>query len=179
MQEFGLDHGFTQLLIDHKGIDPDDAFSTVAYEKGFHMVYFLDRLVGRQNFDKFIPYYFKKWSKKSLDSYEFKATFLEFFSTAEYADLKDKLASIDWEGRFYTRGLPPKPEFDTSLIDVCYKLADQWKDKVSTFPARKPIIWQTTNFGSRASTPPPRTSKNLVPTRSSCSSARSRTSKSL
>ncbi|ROV92366.1 hypothetical protein VMCG_09109 [Cytospora schulzeri] len=129
MQEFGLDHRFTQLLIDHKGIDPDDAFSTVAYEKGFHMIYYLDRLVGRQNFDKFIPYYFKKWSNKSLDSFEFKATFLEFFSTPEYAGLKDKLASIDWEGRFYTRGLPPKPEFDTSLIDVCYKLADQWKDK--------------------------------------------------
>lgn len=129
MQEFGLDHRFTQLLIDHKGIDPDDAFSTVAYEKGFHMIYYLDRLVGRQNFDKFIPYYFRKWSTKSLDSYEFKDTFLEFFSTPEYAALKDKLASIDWEGRFYSRGLPPKPEFDTSLIDVCYKLADQWKDK--------------------------------------------------
>lgn len=94
------------------------------------MVYYLDRLVGRQNFDKFIPYYFKKWSRKSLDSFEFKDTFLEFFSTPEYADLKDKLAGIDWEGRFYTRGLPPKPEFDTSLIDVAYKLADQWKDKV-------------------------------------------------
>lgn len=131
MQEFGLDHRFTQLLIDHKGIDPDDAFSTVAYEKGFHMIYYLDRLVGRQNFDKFIPYYFRKWSTKSLDSYEFKDTFLEFFSTPEYAALKDKLASIDWEGRFYSRGLPPKPEFDNSLIDVCYKLADQWKDKVS------------------------------------------------
>lgn len=94
------------------------------------MIYYLDRLVGRQNFDKFIPYYFTKWSKKSLDSYEFKDTFLEFFSTPEYAGLKDKLASIDWEGRFYTRGLPPKPEFDTSLIDACYKLADQWKDTV-------------------------------------------------
>lgn len=130
MKEFGKDHRFTQLCIDHKGIDPDDAFSTVPYEKGFHMIYYLDRLVGRQNFDKFIPYYFKKWSNKSLDSYEFKDTFLEFFSTPEYAGLKDKLASIDWEARFYTRGLPPKPEFDTSLIDVCYKLADQWKDQV-------------------------------------------------
>ncbi|KUI72521.1 hypothetical protein VM1G_08408 [Cytospora mali] len=129
MQEFGKDHRFTQLCIDHKGIDPDDAFSTVPYEKGFHMIYYLERLVGRHNFDNFIPYYFKKWSNKSLDSYEFKDTFLEFFSTSEYAELKGKLDSIDWEGRFYTRGLPPKPEFDTSLIDVCYKLADQWKDK--------------------------------------------------
>lgn len=128
--EFGKDHEYTQLCIPHKGIDPDDAFSTVPYEKGFHMIYYLDRLVGRQNFDKFIPYYFTKWTNKSLDSYEFKDTFLEFFGKPEYADLKVKIAEIDWEGRFYTRGLPPKPEFDTSLIDVCYKLSDQWKNKV-------------------------------------------------
>lgn len=115
-------------MIDHTGIDPDDAFSKVPYEKGFHMIYYLDRLVGRKNFDKFIPYYFTKWTNKSLDSYEFKATFLEFFDKPEYADLKDKLAEIDWEGRFYSPGMPPKPDFDTSLIDACYKLAEQWKD---------------------------------------------------
>lgn len=130
IQEYGKDHEYTQLSIPHKGIDPDDAFSTVPYEKGFHMIYYLERLVGRANFDKFIPYYFKKWSRKSLDSYDFKATFLEFFGAPEYSELKDKIASIDWETRFYSRGLPPKPEFDTSLIDVCYKLADQWTDKV-------------------------------------------------
>lgn len=130
IQEYGKDHEYTQLSIPHKGIDPDDAFSTVPYEKGFHMIYYLERLVGRANFDKFIPYYFEKWSRKSLDSYDFKATFLEFFGAPEYSELKDKIASIDWETRFYSRGLPPKPEFDTSLIDVCYKLADQWKDKV-------------------------------------------------
>lgn len=130
IDDLGKDHKFTQLLIDHTGIDPDDAFSKVPYEKGFHMVYYLDRLVGRKNFDKFIPYYFTKWTNKSLDSYEFKATFLEFFDRPEYADLKDKIAQIDWEGRFYSPGMPPKPDFDTSLIDACYKLADQWKKKV-------------------------------------------------
>lgn len=98
------------------------------------MIWYLDRLVGRQNFDKFIPYYFKTWSTKSLDSYEFKETFLEFFSKPEYADLNGVIAGIDWEGRFYNRGLPPKPEFDTSLINVVYKLADQWKDPVSLLP---------------------------------------------
>jgi len=94
------------------------------------MVWYLDRLVGRENFDKFIPHYFEKWAGRSLDSYEFKDTFLAFFSAPEYSDLKDKLAQIDWEGRFYTPGLPPKPDFDTSLIDVCYDLAEKWKAKV-------------------------------------------------
>ncbi|KAL0467283.1 leukotriene A-4 hydrolase [Neurospora intermedia] len=129
IKEYGEDHEFTKLCISHKGIDPDDAFSTVPYEKGFHFVWSLDRLVGRENFDKFIPYYFGKWSNKSLDSYEFKDTFLEFFSAPEYSDLKGKIASIDWEGRFHSTGLPPKPEFDTSLADVCYELAEKWKSK--------------------------------------------------
>ena len=76
-------------------------------------------------------HYFTKFTNKSLDSYEFKDTFLKFFAAPEYSDLKDKIAQIDWEGRFNTPGLPPKPDFDTSLIDVCYKLAEQWKSKVS------------------------------------------------
>lgn len=130
IEEFGAGHEFTKLCINHDGIDPDDAFSTVPYEKGFHMVYYLDCLVSRENFDKFIPYYFTKWANKSLDSYEFRDTFLEFFDKPEYADLKDKIAGIDWEGRFYSPGLPPKPDFDTSLIDVCYALAEKWKSKV-------------------------------------------------
>lgn len=99
------------------------------YEKGFHFIYYLDKLVGRENFDKFIPHYFSKWANKSLDSFEFKDTFLGFFSAPEYASLKNKIAEIDWEGRFYNTGLPPKPEFDTSLVDECYKLAEKWKQK--------------------------------------------------
>ncbi|KAL2136393.1 hypothetical protein VTI74DRAFT_4037 [Chaetomium olivicolor] len=129
IEEYGKDHEFTKLCISHKGIDPDDAFSTVPYEKGFHFIWSLDRLVGRENFDKFIPHYFGKWANKSLDSYEFKNTFLEFFSAPEYAGLQDKISSIDWEGRFYNTGLPPKPEFNTALVDVCYKLAEKWKAK--------------------------------------------------
>ncbi|KAL8342382.1 hypothetical protein RB598_004000 [Gaeumannomyces tritici] len=138
IEEFGADHEFTKLCINHDGIDPDDAFSTIPYEKGFHMVYYLDCLVGRENFDKFIPYYFTKWANKSLDSYQFRDTFLEFFDKSEYASLKDKIAGIDWEGRFYSPGLPPKPEFDTSLIDVCYALAEKWKNK-DYVPSRKDV----------------------------------------
>ncbi|CAK7234162.1 Leucyl aminopeptidase yscIV [Sporothrix curviconia] len=125
--EFGPTHDYTKLLINHDGIDPDDAFSTVPYEKGFHMVYYLEQLVGRANFDKFIPHYFTKWSRKSLDSYEFRDTFLAFFAAPEYASLKPALEAIDWEGRFHTPGLPPKPQFDTTLIDVCYALAAKWQ----------------------------------------------------
>jgi len=51
---FGADHEFTKLVVDLKDKDPDDAFSSIPYEKGFNFLYYLDRLVGREKWDKFI-----------------------------------------------------------------------------------------------------------------------------
>lgn len=124
---FGEDHEFTKLVVDLKGKDPDDAFSSVPYEKGFHFLYYLERLVGKPTWDKFIPHYFTTWKKKSLDSYEFKATLLDFFASDEAAS--KALESVDWDSWFYKPGLPPKPEFDTSLVDKCYALAKKWESK--------------------------------------------------
>lgn len=53
---FGEDHEFTKLVIDLKGKDPDDAFSSIPYEKGFTFLYYLEKLVGKDKWDKFIPY---------------------------------------------------------------------------------------------------------------------------
>lgn len=131
VSRYGADSEFTKLIISHEGIDPDDAFSTVPYEKGFHFLYYLDRLVGRAVWDKFIPHYFATWSGKSLDSFDFKDTFLGFMTRLEDDDIDKKLETIDWDEWFYKPGLPPKPEFDTTLAGVCYDLAEKWKDPVS------------------------------------------------
>jgi len=125
---FGEDHEFTKLVIDLKGKDPDDAFSSIPYEKGFHFLYYLEKLVGKSTWDKFIPHYFTTWSRKSLDSYDFKATLLDFFASDKEASAA--LAKVDWDTWFYKPGLPPKPKFDTSMVDKCYALADKWESKV-------------------------------------------------
>lgn len=121
---FGAEHNFTKLIPNLSGQDPDDAFSSIPYEKGFTFLYTLDRLVGREKWDKFIPHYFKKFEKKSLTSLDFKETLLEFFSTD--AEASKKLQTIDWDHWFYAPGLPEEPPFDTSLADVCFSLADKW-----------------------------------------------------
>ena len=36
---------------------------------------------------------------------------------------------------FYKPGYPPKPDFDTSLVDVCYTLADKWQALASGSPS--------------------------------------------
>lgn len=125
MEHFGEDHEFTKLVVDLKGKDPDDAFSTVPYEKGFTFLYYIEKLIGKDTFDKFIPHYFKTWEGKSLDSYDFKDTLLKFFESD--ASTSKKLATIDWDTWFYKPGYPPKPDFDTSLVDGVYALAKKWE----------------------------------------------------
>lgn len=125
---FGADHEYTKLVVDLKGKDPDDAFSTVPYDKGFHFLYYLEKLVGIAKWDKFIPHYFTTWKEKSLDSYEFKATLLDFFASDKEA--AKQLESVDWDSWFFSPGLPPKPDFDTSMVDKCYDLAAKWESKV-------------------------------------------------
>ncbi|EQL02383.1 leukotriene A-4 hydrolase [Ophiocordyceps sinensis CO18] len=112
----------------HDNVDPEDVYSQIAYEKGFHLLYYLDRLVGRNNFDKFIPHYFTKWAGKSLDSFEFRDTFVDFMQSLGDEELSKRVATIDWDAKFFTPGLPPKPDFDTTMVTMCYDLAEKWED---------------------------------------------------
>jgi leukotriene-A4 hydrolase len=123
--------------------------------QGFHFLYYLEKLVGKESWDKFIPHYFTTWYKKSLDSYEFKATLLDFFASDKAAT--KALESVDWDTWFYSPGLPPKPDFDTSMVDKSNALAKKWESKVSfLFPI---IADQIANF-FRTTNPPPPTSKD-------------------
>ncbi|TVY46723.1 Leukotriene A-4 hydrolase-like protein [Lachnellula occidentalis] len=133
---YGEDHEFTKLVLDLKGKDPDDAFSSIPYEKGFHFLYYLEKLIGQSSWDPFIPHYFKTWLKRSLDSYDFKATLLDFFASDKEAS--KALESVDWDTWFYKPGMPPKPKFDTSMVDTCYALADKWESKDYT-PSKSDI----------------------------------------
>lgn len=143
--------GYTQLVVDlQNNQDPDDAFSTVPYEKGFNFLYMLENLL--EGWDQFIPYYFKKFRYISLDSYQFKDTLYEYFTQQ-----KDKLDSVDWDTWYYTPGLPPKPQFDTSLADACYKLADKWIEAAKSGKSENELVnefsktdlenWTTTQMG--------------------------------
>lgn len=69
--------------------------------------------------------YFKTFARRSLDSYEFQSDLLEFFAADSEASAA--LKTVDWDAWFHTPGLPPKPEFDTSLVEVCYSLASKWE----------------------------------------------------
>lgn len=45
------------LIISLAGVDPDDAFSGVPYEKGSNFLCYLEKIVGEANFSAFV----KEW----------------------------------------------------------------------------------------------------------------------
>ena len=130
IKQYGEDHEFTKLIVDLKGKDPDDAFSSIPYEKGFHALYQFELLFGKAKWDTFIPHYFDTFKFKSLDSYDFKACLIDFFSND--AEAKKKLDAFDWDKLFYAPGFPVKPDFDQTLAKSCYELADKWQHLITS-----------------------------------------------
>ncbi|SCV00960.1 LAME_0G13102g1_1 [Lachancea meyersii CBS 8951] len=110
------------------GTDPDEAFSTVPYEKGSTFLMYLETLLGgKEAFDPFIKHYFRKFARQSLDTWQFFDALFEF-----YADKRALLETVDWEKWFFTPGMPPKPELITTLADDVYALAEKWISKAQT-----------------------------------------------
>ncbi|CAH2350865.1 leucine aminopeptidase 2 [[Candida] railenensis] len=123
---------FTSLIWDlSNGADPDAAFSRIPYEKGFNFIFYLETILGgTKEFDPFIPHYFKQFQYKSLDSFEFIDALYDFFK--KDSKKKEILDSVDWDTWLYEEGLPPVlPQFDTTLADECYKLANKWIEQSS------------------------------------------------
>ncbi|EDQ87991.1 uncharacterized protein MONBRDRAFT_33026 [Monosiga brevicollis MX1] len=102
--------------------DPDDAFSSVPYEKGSNLLYYIETLVGGPaQMDPFLKAYIKQFSHKSITTDDFKTFLYSFF-----ADKKEVLDNIDWESWFNTPGMPPvENQFDNALGAEATALADQ------------------------------------------------------
>ncbi len=76
IERFGADSPLTHLQTDLAGIDPDEVYSVVPYEKGFLFVAALEKAVGRSDFDAFLRAYLERFKFTSITTEEFLA-FLE------------------------------------------------------------------------------------------------------
>ena len=123
-QDYGVEHPYTCLVPSLVGVDPDDAFSRVPYEKGSTFLWYLEELVGgADKMEPFLKSYYKKFAYKSIDSLQFKDYFLDYFNS------NHKVGEIDWDTWLYSPGMPPyKPSFDDSLAKACWELAGRWQE---------------------------------------------------
>jgi leukotriene-A4 hydrolase len=54
---------------------------------------------------------------------------LDFFTPD--ADASQKMHAVDWDAWYNKAGYPPKPNFDTSMVEACYALSDRWADRAA------------------------------------------------
>jgi leukotriene-A4 hydrolase len=116
---------YTQLVPKLKGVDPDDAFSIVPYEKGSNLLMYLEqKLGGPEVFEPFLKAYIQEFKFKSIVTDDWKAFLYKFFS-----DKKAILDEIEWNEWLYAPGMPPvKPHYDKTLTNACAALATRWTE---------------------------------------------------
>jgi aminopeptidase N len=119
MQRFGADSPFTVLRTHLEGVDPDDVYSSVPYEKGSLLVALLERTVGRTRFDRFIRAYIERFRFTSITTEELTA-FLE----QQLPGVAAQVGVEEWLGR---PGLPANtPVFRSPSLEALTALAEGW-----------------------------------------------------
>ena len=117
---FGADSPLTKLRTDLKGIDPDDAFSSVPYEKGARLVALLEATIGRAAWDAFLASYMKRFRFQSITTEEFFA-FLE-------EQLPGTAAKVNADAWLHEPGLPANaPVFRSEKLESLSALAEGWE----------------------------------------------------
>jgi leukotriene A-4 hydrolase/aminopeptidase len=119
LERFGADSPFTRLRTDLAGMDPDDAFSAIPYEKGSRLLALLERTVGRERWDPFMRAYIGRFRFTSITTEEF-LSFLD-------AKLPGASAAVDAQRWLYEPGVPENaPVFRSSSLESLTALAQGW-----------------------------------------------------
>ncbi|MET0405258.1 MAG: M1 family metallopeptidase [Cystobacter sp.] len=98
LQHFKTHPQLTRLRTHLTGVDPDEAFSLVPYEKGFLFLRALEDAVGRAAFDDFLRDY--------LRAHRFQALTTEEFTAFVERRLPGALAKVDAEAWLNQPGIP-------------------------------------------------------------------------
>jgi aminopeptidase N len=122
---------FTLLVPDMSGgIDPDDTFSRVPYEKGFLLFDSIRRAVG--DLDRFKAW-FKAWfqdhRRTSVTSEDLRRHVTAWFASPKDGKAIDLDSAIDWSRWFFTEGAAPDSDRaweDGGLREACIKMAGDW-----------------------------------------------------
>lgn len=135
LQEYADRPKYQRLIIDfEKGEDPDDAYSSIPYEKGANFILHIERTLG--GLDVFLPYikdYVNTFIGKSITTDEWKCHLYGYFEKNDSSKIK-ALDSINWDAWFYGEGLelPVKMEYDLTLAEQAYSLAERWNSSRDT-----------------------------------------------
>jgi aminopeptidase N len=119
LERFGAESPFTRLRTDLAGMDPDDAFSAIPYEKGSRFLALLERTVGRERWDRFMREYIGRFRFTSITTEEF-LSFLD-------GKLAGASATVNARRWLYEPGIPENaPVFRSRSLERLIALAEGW-----------------------------------------------------
>lgn len=121
MTERGID---TALFPDLQNVHPDDAFSTVPYEKGHTLLFCLEQAIiaAGGDVDDFVKNYVDFFAGDALDVSDF-ITFVTRWTQEKNVVLG---GNWDWEKWILTPGMPKEmPKYDDSLKRSCLEIAEK------------------------------------------------------
>lgn len=126
--------GLTRLRTHLDGVDPDDAFSTVPYDKGNLFLRAIEAAVGREAFDRF--------AKAYLDAFRFGAVTTEDFVAFTERALPGVLARVDAPRWIDGEGLPDNaPAVRSERLDAVVARGDALPAAGATMTATEWQLW--------------------------------------
>jgi leukotriene A-4 hydrolase/aminopeptidase len=130
IEEFGVDSPYTCLVTNLEGVDPDEVFSDVPYEKGSLFLRLLEETVSRKSFDRFIRAYIEKFRFSSIGTDELVSFINEYF--------EGLLEKVDAEKWLYKPGIPENcPKIFSSRLEYIKNLSAGFK--FGTYPTKEEI----------------------------------------
>jgi len=112
-----------------EGIDPDDAFSSIPYEKGARFVVVLEQALGEQAFALFLAAYMRRFRFQSITTEQFCA-----FVEEGYPGLLDRVRAQAW---LQEPGMPAEaPVFRSQRLEALTALAEGWSTGTRPLEAR-------------------------------------------
>ncbi|KAI9598489.1 peptidase family M1-domain-containing protein [Syncephalis fuscata] len=126
---FGVTSPLTALTPNLTGIDPDDAFSRVPYEKGFNLLYYLEQLLGGPEvFEPYMKAHVQQFAGKSITTEEWKTFLYTFMEQRHGAEKIKTLETVNWHAWLKEPGMPPVTnQFDPTLANACIRLCARWE----------------------------------------------------
>jgi len=125
------DTEFTKLRPLLLGIDPDDAFSLIPYEKGCLFLYYLELIVGgKDHFLGWINAFYSAHLRATITADIMRHHFLHYFASSV---APEKLSAIEWDTWFNAPGLPhfdPTPSLINSYSIAAESVIKKWMTSV-------------------------------------------------
>jgi aminopeptidase N len=120
LSRFGPGSPLSRLRTELRGTDPDDAFSSIPYEKGARFVALLERAAGRPRFDRFMRDYIERHRFTSITTEQFLV-----FLAEKLPGVADEVDAHAW---LYEPGIPANaPVFRSPRKDALVALASAFE----------------------------------------------------